>query len=516
MYGSVGRGDSQLTVTVLTVSPAGRRRDPTEGWRIVPETGHREDGAARGVQRVAVIGAGFAGLCMAIRLRRAGIDDFTVYEKADDLGGVWRDNTYPGAGCDVPSILYSYSFAQHGRWSRSFPLQREILTYLRDCAEQYGVTAHLRLGTEITTARYDEDERIWRLRTAAGDEFAARVLVSGVGQLNRPRYPDVPGVRTFTGTAFHSAEWRHDHDLTGRRVAVIGTGPSAVQFVPEIAPKAEKLYVFQRSANWVVPKPDREFGRTARRLRDRIAPIRLALRALTYTRGETVLYWAIRGGRLSRIAEYVSRKHLEKSIPEGELRTKLTPAFPIGCKRILISDDWYPALARDNVELVTEPVSRIIRTGIDTMDGVHRPVDTIIYGTGFLATEFLRPMEVVGRDGVRLHDVWKDGAAAYLGITVPGFPNLFLLYGPGTNLGHNSTIYMIESQAEFFLRRILAGGVHEVSQQRFDRDQERLRASIASSAFDADCNSWYKTADGRVVNNWAMRTLKYRQLTRRG
>lgn len=484
----------------------------------MPETRERQDAAGTDAQvrHVAVIGAGFAGLCMAIRLRQAGIDDFTVYEKAGDLGGVWRDNTYPGAGCDVPSILYSYSFAQHGRWSRSFPRQNEILAYLHRCAEEFGLNAHIRLGTEIVSARYDEADEVWRLRTSAGDEHAARVLVSGVGQLNRPRYPDIPGLRNFTGTAFHSAEWRHDHDLTGRRVAVIGTGPSAVQFVPETARQAEKLYVFQRSANWVVPKPDREFGQRELTLRDKVAPVRLFLRGLTYVRAETVIYWAIRGGRLAKVAEYVARKHLEKQIAEPSLRAKLTPTFPIGCKRILISDDWYPALARDNVELVTEPVGRVIRTGIDTLDGVHRPVDTIIYGTGFLATEFLKPMDIVGRDGVALQDVWKDGAAAYLGITVPGFPNMFMLYGPGTNLGHNSIIHMIESQAAFILGKIREGGVHEVAQAAYDRHQDRLAADLAETAFAADCNSWYKNAEGRVTTNWARRTLTYRLATRRG
>ncbi|WTW97355.1 NAD(P)/FAD-dependent oxidoreductase [Streptomycetaceae bacterium NBC_01309] len=484
----------------------------------MPETRERQDAAGTDarVRHVAVIGAGFAGLCMAIRLRQAGIDDFTVYEKAGDLGGVWRDNTYPGAGCDVPSILYSYSFAQHGRWSRSFPRQNEILAYLHRCAEEFGLDAHIRLGTEIVSARYDEADEVWRLRTSAGDEHAARVLVSGVGQLNRPRYPDIAGLRNFTGAAFHSAEWRHDHDLTGRRVAVIGTGPSAVQFVPEAARQAEKLYVFQRSANWVVPKPDREFGRRELTLRDKVAPVRLFLRGLTYVRAETVIYWAIRGGRLAKLAEYVARKHLEKQIAEPSLRAKLTPTFPIGCKRILISDDWYPTLARENVELVTEPVGRVIRTGIDTLDGVHRPVDTIIYGTGFLATEFLKPMDIVGRDGVALQDVWKDGAAAYLGITVPGFPNMFMLYGPGTNLGHNSIIHMIESQAAFILGKIREGGVHEVEQAAFDRHQDRLAADLAGTAFAADCNSWYKNAEGRVTTNWARRTLTYRLATRRG
>ncbi|MDI2128213.1 flavin-containing monooxygenase [Yinghuangia seranimata] len=467
------------------------------------------------IERVAVIGAGFAGLCMAIRLRRAGIHDFTVFEKADDVGGVWRDNTYPGAGCDVPSVLYSYSFAQHGRWSRSFPLQREILAYLRRCVEDHEIGDHIRYGTEIVAAEWDEGESAWRLRTADGGEHAARVLVTGVGQLNRPRYPAVPGVGKFGGVAFHSAEWRHDHDLTGKRVAVIGTGPSAVQFVPEVAKQAAQLYVFQRSANWVVPKPDHEHGSLALTLLDKVAPIRLLKRGMTYLRGETVIYWAIKGGRLAKLAEWAARKHLRTQIADPVLRAKLTPDFPIGCKRILISDDWYPALARENVEVVTSPVSRIIKTGVDTADGVHRGVDTLIYGTGFLATEFLKPIEVVGKDGTRLHEVWKDGAAAYLGITVPAFPNMYMLYGPGTNLGHNSIIYMIESQAEYVLRKVLAGGVHEVSQKSFDAHQELLGTTVADSAFSAGCDSWYKNADGKVTTNWALRTLTYRSMTRK-
>lgn len=490
----------------------------TEGYRVVPGKQGPKDAVPPGpdVRRVAIIGAGFAGLCMAIRLRRAGIDDFVVYEKADDLGGVWRDNTYPGAGCDVPSVLYSYSFAQNGHWSRSFPLQGEILAYLHACAARFDLARNLRFRTEVTAARYDAAAGIWHISLSDGTEESAQFLVTGVGQLNRPRYPDVPGRHQFLGTSFHSAEWRHDHDLTGRRVAVIGTGPSAVQFVPEVAKQAGRLYVFQRSANWVIPKPDREYGRVALTLLSKVPPARLGLRGAIYLRAETALYWAIRGRRRGKLVEFMAKRHLKSQIPNPALRARLTPGFPIGCKRILISDDWYPTLARENVELVTDPISRIIRTGIDTADGTHRPIDTIIYGTGFLATEFLRPMEITGRDGARLHDVWKDGAAAYLGLTVPAFPNFFMLYGPGTNLGHNSIIYMIESQAEFVLKRVLRGGTHEVTQGQFDAQQSQVEAALQETAFAADCNSWYKTADGKVTTNWPRRTLTYRMATRRG
>ncbi|MFE5329043.1 flavin-containing monooxygenase [Embleya sp. NPDC056575] len=460
-----------------------------------------------------IIGAGFAGICMAIRLRRAGIEDFTVYEKADDVGGVWRDNTYPGAGCDIPSMLYSYSFAQRADWSRVFPEQHEILRYLHECAEKFGIRAHLALGTEVNAARWDETAAVWRIETSRG-AATARVLVSAVGQLNRPRHPDLPGLDSFAGTAFHSSRWRHDHDLNDRTVAVIGTGPSAVQFVPRIAGRVRRLYVFQRSANWVVPKPDRAYGRIAHRVFRRIPPTRTAVRAATYLRGETAVYWAIRGNLGACLVRRAARRHLAAQIADPALRARLTPDFPIGCKRILISTDFYPTLTRDNVELVTDPITEITPSGPRTAARDY-PVDTLIHGTGFLATEFLRPMDIVGRDGVRLHDVWREGAAARLGMTVPRFPNLFLLYGPGTNLGHNSIIHMIESQVAYVLRRIRDGRVHEVGAAEYEADRRALAAGVAGTVFGAGCTSWYKGADGRVTTNWPWHTYRYRWATRR-
>ncbi|MFI1378658.1 flavin-containing monooxygenase [Embleya sp. NPDC020886] len=461
---------------------------------------------------IAIIGAGFAGICMAIRLRQAGIDDFTVYEKADALGGVWRDNTYPGAGCDIPSVLYSYSFAQRADWSRVYPEQREILRYLHECAEGFDVVGRIRFDTEVFSAGWHPDESVWRLETSRGS-VSARAVVSAVGQLNRPRLPDVPGLDTFAGTAFHSARWRHDHDLTDRTVAVIGTGPSAVQFVPRIAERVRKLYVFQRSANWVVPKPDRAYGPTARRVFRLVPPARLAVRGATYLRGETAVYWAVRGDRRGTLVEKTARRHLAAQIADPDLRRRLTPDFPIGCKRILISQDFYPTLTRDNVELVTDPITEVTARGPQTAVRGY-DVDTLIHGTGFLATEFLRPMEIVGRDGVRLHDVWREGAAAHLGIDVPRFPNLFLLYGPGTNLGHNSIVYMIESQVAYVVRKLRGGRVHEVGEDRYLAAHRALVAGLAGTALEADCTSWYKGADGRVTTNWPWRTYRYRLATR--
>jgi cation diffusion facilitator CzcD-associated flavoprotein CzcO len=464
------------------------------------------------VDHVAIIGAGFAGLCMAIRLTRAGIP-FTVYEKADDIGGVWRDNTYPGAGCDVPSALYSYSFVTNPRWSRAFPLQAEILDYLRGCADRYRLRPRIRFGTEITGARYDQG--IWRLTSADGAVFTARVLVPAVGQLNRPKWPDLPGMADFAGTAFHSARWRHDHDPAGEAVAVIGTGPSAAQFIPHLAATARKLYVFQRSANWVLPKWDYRYGR-GHRLLFRSVVGRLALRGLWFCFGDFVLYAAVRGRPLGRIVDWLCRRQLRTQVTDPALRARLTPDFPAGCKRILISDDYFPALARDNVEVITSPITAVTPDGVVTADGNGFPVDTIVYGTGFTATEFLAPMEIVGRTGRRLRaDVWADGASAYLGMTVPEFPNMFLLYGPNTNLGNNSVVVMIEAQVRYVLACIRHGGTVEVAPSVFARYQSALAAALRDTVWAAGCTSWYKTASGRVTNNWPGRVLNYRDRTRR-
>ena len=465
------------------------------------------------VDQVAIIGAGFAGLCMAIQLTRAGIP-FTVYEKASDLGGVWRDNTYPGAGCDVPSALYSYSFAANQRWSRAFPLQREILAYLRTCADRYELLPRIRFATEITGARFVDG--VWRLSSADGTEFSARVLVPAVGQLNRPKWPDLPGMASFAGTAFHSARWRHDHDLSGD-VAIIGTGPSAAQFIPHVAESARRLYVFQRSANWVLPKWDYRYGR-GHRLLFRSVVGRLALRGLWFCFGDFVLYAAVRGRPLGKIVDWLCRRQLRIQIADPALRDTLTPDFPAGCKRIVISDDYFPALARDNVEVITSPIASVTPDGLVTADGTGFPVDTIIYGTGFTATEFLAPMEIVGRTGRRLRaDAWAEGAAAYLGMTVPEFPNLFILYGPNTNLGNNSVVVMIEAQVRYVLacvRKLASGGVLEVNPAVFAQYQQTLAADLHGTVWEAGCSSWYKTTSGRVTNNWPRRVLRYRERTR--
>ncbi|MQA85778.1 MAG: SidA/IucD/PvdA family monooxygenase [Streptosporangiales bacterium] len=457
---------------------------------------------------------------MGVQLIKAGIDDFVILEKADDVGGTWRDNTYPGAACDIPSHLYSFSFEKKTDWSRKYPSQQEILDYLRDCARKHGLLGHIRFGVEVTEARFDEADATWRVRTATGEEIAARVLVSACGQLNRPTLPDLLGLADFAGHAFHSARWDHGYDLTGKRVAVVGTGASAVQFIPPVAEQAERLYVFQRSAPYVVDKPDRPYADWERALLRRVPPLYTLSRVWQYLYYEMRVLGFVKYTRLMDLLANRFRRNLVGQVGDTGLQQVLTPDYPMGCKRILLSNDYYPAVRRDNVEMVTEPIEAVEPEQIVTADDRRRPVEAIIFGTGFQSTDFLAPMRVVGTGGRELSEVWQDGAEAYLGITVSGFPNLFLLYGPNTNLGHNSIIYMLESQFRYVLRcirELRRNGLAYLDvrpdvQNEFNaRLQERLRASV----WDKGCTSWYKTASGRNTNNWPSYTFAYRRATRR-
>lgn len=470
--------------------------------------------------RVAIIGAGFGGLCMAIQLERAGIRSYTVFEKADGLGGTWRDNSYPGAGCDIPSHLYSYSFEKYASWTRRYPEQPEILGYLEHCADKYDVRRKIRFRTEVRRAVFDGSQ--WQVTTSPPDGEAERteaydVVVLGVGQLNRPRLPDIPGMPDFEGVSFHSARWNHDHDLAGRRVAVIGNGSSAAQFIPRVAEQAERLYVFQRTPNWVIPKPDATFGPLAR-LAFRFVPgLQRAYREWIYRYAETTLYPALAQGWSVDLLKKRALGHLRDQVPDPELRAKLTPDYPPGCKRVVIDSAFYPALTRPNVDVVTDKITRIAPKGIETTEGL-RAVDTIVYATGFRSTEFLTPMEIAGRGGRSLRVQWAGGAEAYLGISVPNFPNMFLLYGPNTNLGHNSIVFMIECQVNHImacLPHLSERGPIEVRPEVMAAWSRRLDAAMERMVWGAGCQSWYKTADGRVTNNWPGRTTLYRRLTAR-
>lgn len=469
--------------------------------------------------RIAILGAGMSGLCMAIQLAKAGIRSFTLFERGDRIGGTWRDNTYPGCACDVPSHLYSFSFDRERGWSRMFAEQPEILRYFERVAEERGVLPHVRLGTEIVEARFDEARAVWRLSARDGTEHEAEVVVSAVGQLNRPHYPDIPGLDTFGGTAFHSARWDHDHDLTGERVGVIGNAASAVQFVPRIAPLAERLTIFQRSANWIIPKPDRLYSALERRLLD-LPRLEALYRSSIYWLLEARFLMFARRTWLSERVERMAREHLEAQIADPDLRAKLTPDYPVGCKRILISNNYYPTLVRSDVELCTEPIERATREGLITRDGVTRPFDTLIFATGFESTRFLAPMEVRGLGGRSLKDAWKGGAEAYLGVAVSGFPNFFVLYGPNTNLGHNSIIFMVEQQVRYAVRCIeeLVGrelawlDVRPEVMERYNRD---VQAKAQRTVWAAECGSWYKTESGKITNNWPDFTFRYARRLRR-
>jgi cation diffusion facilitator CzcD-associated flavoprotein CzcO len=462
---------------------------------------------------IGIVGAGFGGVGMAIRLRKQGLDDFTIFEKADAIGGVWRDNTYPDAGCDVPSHLYSYSFERRADWTRRFPKQPEILAYLRDCARRYHLEDRIRFGTEIASAAWDAEEAQWTLTTSAGATHTFDVVIWGLGQLNRPKWPTIEGLETFEGTVFHSARWNHDHDLTGERIAVIGNGASAVQFVPPVAEQAALLYQFQRSPNWFLPKPDAPFTPEEVRRFQRIPGWDLLYRSRLYASFESKWVALRQGTKVSEVARDLATAHITKHVPDPELRAKLLPDFPVGCKRILISDDYLQTLCRDDVEVVDDPIVRVEPDAIVTADGTRRQVDTIIVATGFATTDFLAPVEITGTDGQKLGDVWSEGARAYQGIAVPGFPNSFILYGPNTNLNHNSIIFMLEAQYRWILRaiRVLRRGgraldVRPTAARRYD---DRIQRDLRRTAFAADCHSWYKTESGRITNNWPGPTLRY-------
>jgi cation diffusion facilitator CzcD-associated flavoprotein CzcO len=455
---------------------------------------------------VAIIGAGFGGLGAAIRLRQKGFHDFLVFDQADDVGGTWRDNSYPGCACDVPSHLYSFSFALNPSWSDTFSGQAEIWDYLRDCVTHYGLTPRLRLGHRVTEAAWDDAAHHWRITTSRGD-YVARVLISATGPLSDPAVPDVDGLDSFRGTVFHSARWRHDHDLTGRRVAVIGTGASAAQFVPEIQPQVAHLTVFQRTPAWVLPRMTRRITAVEK------AIYRHVPGAQRLTR--TVLYWGrecwgvgFLHPRINRVAQRFAKRYLHRQVPDGDLRAKLTPTYVMGCKRILLSNDYWPALTRDNVEVVTEKIQRVEPTGIVTTDGVTHPVDTIIFGTGFHVTDPPIMAVVRGRNGRTLAQAWTPTMRAHLGTTVHGFPNLFLLLGPNTALGHSSVVLMIEAQTKQVLkalqhlRRTGAATIEptvEAQRRHTDHVDDAMAGTVWTSG---GCVSWYLDATGRNSTLW--------------
>ncbi|GAA2814827.1 flavin-containing monooxygenase [Kribbella solani] len=468
--------------------------------------------------RIVVIGTGFAGIGMAVRLKQAGFEDFVVLERAGDVGGTWRDNTYPGCRCDVPSHLYSFSFAPNPDWSSTFSPQPEIEDYLRKVTDAFGVRDHIRFGRTVESADWDGDR--WRIRTGEG-EFTADVLVSGMGPLAEPAYPKLPGIESFEGPVFHSAEWDHDVDLAGRKVAVIGTGASAIQFVPAIQPEVEELHLFQRTPPWVMPRPDRKITPLERSVFRRFPLAQKAVRAGIYWGRESMVLGFTKLPAIMKQAQKVAERHLAQQVRDPLLRAKVTPDFTLGCKRVLLSDDYYPAVARPNVEVVTDGIAEVTPTGIVTTDGVKHEVDTIIYGTGFRVTD-LPVMDLVhGRDGVSLRDAWSDGMEAHLGTAISGFPNFFMLIGPNTGLGHSSMVFMIESQIAYIVDALKTMDANGLKAVEVRRDVQRafvdgVRASMRNTIWTrGGCTSWYLDAQGRNTTLWPSFTFRFRQLTRR-
>ena len=470
--------------------------------------------SADGSRRIAIIGSGFAGLCLAIQLKKRGVESFTIFEKAGRIGGTWRDNTYPGACCDVPAFSYCFSFEQKTDWSRKWAPQSEILEYIDSCARKYDLARHIRFNTEIAGARWDSDESVWRLKTASGEEIVADVLVSGVGQLNRPSIPKIEGLENFKGVSFHSARWRHDVDLTGRNVAVVGNAASAIQFIPVIAPKVRRLSIFQRSANWMVERGDRAYTKAEKERFTRHRILALAYRWLIYFQHE--INWPI----FRRVKFFVERtqkmcdQYRRSTLKDPKLQESQLPDYPFGGKRMLISDDYFPALNRENVEVVLGGIDRVTENAIVTKDGRTIPADVIVLATGFQSTSFLAPMTINGVGGRSLNDEWHGAARAYLGIAVAGFPNLFLMYGPNTNLGHNSIIFMIECQTNYILgclEQMDSRGLAsiELSRPVMESFDTRVQRELQRTVWAATGKSWYKTEDGRITNNWSGSTIRY-------
>lgn len=472
------------------------------------------------VLSVLIVGAGFSGLGMAIRLKADGVDDFAILERADAVGGTWRDNRYPGCACDVPSHLYSYSFEPNPRWTRAYAPQAEIRDYLEHCVRRYGLAPHLRLGAALASARWDEAAAHWDVATLDGRRFRAAVLIAGLGGLSNPWQPRLPGAEQFTGLQVHSAAWPEGLSLAGRRVAVVGTGASAVQLLPRVAAEAAHVDLYQRTPAWVLPKRDRALGAWERRLFERLPLAQRIARWLQFWTLEARALPMLRHPRWMRVAERAAGAHLARQVADPALRARLRPDHTLGCKRVLLSDDFYPALARPNVTLVDGAVQSLTAGGVVGADGRERPADVVIWCTGFRVQGRLPAGTLVGRGGLDLRDAWADGNVAYLGTCVAGFPNLFLMTGPNTGLGHSSVLLMIEAQIAYIgdaLRTLRARGLRSVEVERAVQDAHdaALQRRFAGSVWASGCRSWYLDGQGRNSVIWPGFTVEFRRRTRR-
>jgi cation diffusion facilitator CzcD-associated flavoprotein CzcO len=469
--------------------------------------------------RIVIVGAGFGGIAAAIELRRHGFTDVTILDAAPELGGTWFHNTYPGAACDVPSHLYSFSYAQRRDWSRLCSPQEEILDYLRRVAKDHGVDALVQPSTTVTGCTWDEVTQRWTITAADGRSFDAAAVIIATGQLNRPVVPAIEGAETFAGHAFHSARWDHEHDLDGKRVAVVGSGASAVQFVPAIAERVGRLTLFQRTGNWFMPRRNRRYPRLLRAAFEHVPGLQSWRRIYLHHYCET-LTMLIRNPRgVGRLGRLMSGTFMRMQLTDPAVRRKVWPDYTFGCKRVLFSSTWLPALQRDNVEVVTSRIARITPTGVVDADGRHHDVDTIIWATGFATQEFMFPMEVRSAGGRDLRADWAGGPRAHLGMTVPGYPNLFVLYGPNTNTSGGSIIYYLEKQSAYVRQALQetarrGAAAIEVKPEVAEGSDRALQARFAGTAW-LGCDSWYRGDDGRIVTNWPGYMRDYARATER-
>jgi cation diffusion facilitator CzcD-associated flavoprotein CzcO len=468
---------------------------------------------------VAIIGSGFGGMCAALRLHRAGIKDYVLLERGSDVGGTWRDNTYPGCAVDISTLQYSLSFEPKRNWTRLYATQQELFEYFTGLAAKYGVYAHAQFDSEVQELRFDEDHGRWHLSLSGGRAVCARFVINATGILSQPSIPAVPGVETFTGPVFHSAQWDHSADLVDKKVVAVGSGASAVQFVPAIAPHVKHLTVLQRTPPWVYPRSDRSFTLPERLAHRYIPGLQRVRRAIRWARNDIVQLGLERNSKLISQSKAAGEEFLARSVPDPDLRALLTPDYEPGCKRRIISDDWYPALQRANVTVARAGIAAIDSSGVTDTDGTHHEADAVIFGTGFRATDFLAPMKVFGRHGAELGDHWRGGARTHLGSTISGFPNLFLVYGPSAGLGNNSAVFMIECQVRYALaaiRHTRRRGLHtievrpEVERRSYTALQHRFKGTVYTSG----CAGWYQSPDGHVDTLWPGTTAEFWLRTR--
>ncbi|MEC7735433.1 MAG: NAD(P)/FAD-dependent oxidoreductase [Pseudomonadota bacterium] len=484
---------------------------------------------------VIILGAGISGLGMAHNLLKEKKSSFAILERNEGVGGTWRENTYPGLCCDVPSHFYSFSFAMNPDWSKTYPEQYEILDYLENITDRLKIRPFIKFNSEVIESKFNEVENIWETYITTGEVYKSRSLVSGLGQLNKPKFPEIDGLETFSGHAFHSAQWDHGYDLSNKRVAVIGNGPSAIGFIPKIADSVKKMVIFQRSPNWIVPKPDRIYGPFER----------FCLRYVPLFARMYRFYWYVLQERNylafyqkhNKITEFIEKAIsaiatrfqlfnfekvyeagaymlLDEQVEDEEFKKKLIPDYPIGCKRIIPTNDYFPALCKDNVELETSLIDKIEGNEIITKDGKRHEVDTIIYGTGFDTNIFISPVKITGIGNAKLDEAWKDGAEAYRGVMVPNFPNFYICYGPNTNTGHVSIIYMIESQLLFImkcLKYMRKNGLEyiDIKDEAMKNYNQLIQGKLEETVWAASCGSWYKTEEGKIINNYPGYGIEY-------